>query len=68
MNQKPIDMSTWPADAVATVARLRAAIDDATAELGHWLTDNTDEAFEEEPDIDGVRSSLLETIANIPAI
>lgn len=68
MNLQHIDMSSWPADAVATVTRLRDAIENAAGDLGHWLTDNTDEVFEEEPDIDGVRSSLLETIANIPAI
>lgn len=68
MNQNPIDTSTWPADALATVGRLREAIENATADLGHWLTDNTEEVFEEEPDIDGVRSSLLDSIANVPAI
>lgn len=45
--------------------RLEAAMKLAVEKLGAWLTDNTEEAFEEQPEIDGVRTDLDDAI-NLP--
>jgi len=37
---------------------LRAAVERAVELLGDWLTDNTVEVFEEQPEIDGIRADL----------
>lgn len=34
------------------------AVEDVVADLGNWLTDNTVDVFEEQPDIDGARLKL----------
>lgn len=44
------------------IARLTKAINDAIEQLGVWLTDNTVEVFEEEPEIDDIRAELEEAI------
>jgi hypothetical protein len=35
-----------------------AMLSDAVDVLGDWLTDNTDEVFEEQPEVDDLRSAL----------
>lgn len=44
-----------------TIAKLQAGILIATDELSAWLTDNTEETFEEEPEIDSIRDILIDT-------
>ena len=42
----------------ARIAELEASLQDVETRLGDWLTDNTDEAFEEQDVIDGIRSDV----------
>ena len=42
------------------ITRLQCAISRAADELASWLIDHTEEAFEEEPEIDGAREILVE--------
>ncbi len=41
---------------------LTMAVDLAVETLGDWLTDHTEQVFEEEPTIDGVRTALQEAL------
>lgn len=41
---------------------LEKAVEEAIAELGNWLTDNTDEVFEEQPEIDNIRTGLIDAL------
>lgn len=49
-------LSNDPKD--ARIAELEAALQDVETRLGDWLTDNTEEAFEEQDVIDGIRSDV----------
>lgn len=44
------------------LSSLQKAVEDAIWELGAWLTDNTVEVFEEEPEIDGIRARLNDAL------
>ena len=44
------------------IAALRKALEDAVSELGIWLTDNTEEVFEEQPEIDDIRCDIQEAL------
>lgn len=44
----------------AASPQLLAAVDRAADILGAWLTDNTETAFEDQPELDEVRASLLD--------
>lgn len=41
---------------------LRKAVADAIERLGNWLTDNTENVFEEQPEIDGIRADLQDAL------
>lgn len=49
-------LATDPKD--ARIAALEAALQDVETRLGEWLADNTDEVFEEQPEIDGLRMDV----------
>lgn len=44
------------------IARLEGALMHVESRLGDWLTDNTDEVFEEEPEIDGLRGTVQDVL------
>lgn len=48
------------------IAMLEGAMLYAEGALGGWLADNTEEAFEEQPEIDGIRSTLQEVMNPSP--
>jgi hypothetical protein len=48
------------------IAMLEGAMLYAEGALGSWLADNTEEAFEEQPEIDGIRSVLQEVMNPSP--
>jgi hypothetical protein len=41
---------------------LQQCVQNAIDALGAWLTDNTVEVFEEQPEIDGIRLTLQEAL------
>lgn len=47
------------------LAALTKAVDITVERLGAWLTDNTEEVFEEEPEIDGIRCDLFDIVTLI---
>lgn len=48
------------------IAMLEGGMLYAEGALGAWLADNTEEAFEEQPEIDGIRSTLQEVLNPSP--
>jgi hypothetical protein len=46
----------------ATEIKSAQAMEEAVALLGEWLTDRTEKVFEEEPEIDSVRSQLQDAL------
>lgn len=48
-------------------ATMGAAGHDVVARLGEWLTDNTEEVFEEMPDVDGARADLDDLLHKLGA-
>ena len=41
---------------------MRAAVEEAINDLGAWLSDNTVEVFEEQPEIDTIRGQLMDAL------
>lgn len=41
---------------------LQQAVSQAIEQLGDWLTDNTEEVFEEQPEIDEIRAALSDAL------
>jgi hypothetical protein len=51
----------------AAAPALLSTMDRAIELLGDWLTDNTETVFEEQPEIDDIRSELIEAVASARA-
>jgi hypothetical protein len=47
------------------LATFKVAVASAAEILGDWLTDNTDLVFEEQPEIDSVRTELLDALEKV---